>query len=152
MANQAAAAAVLPLKGSRLDSHMDRRPGRVGIALFLTALVGGLCFIAFHVAKDMNAVTVTSIWPYYLLALALLIALGFEFVNGFHDTANAVATVIYTHSLEPTTAVVLSGFCNLAGVLAASGAVAFAIVTLLPVDLILQVTRALGTPWSLRCW
>jgi PiT family inorganic phosphate transporter len=144
MAEQSAAAAVLPAKGSRLDSQMTSKPGGASIALFLAALAGGLCFIGFHVAKDMKAVTVTSIWPYLLLALALLIALGFEFVNGFHDTANAVATVIYTHSLEPTTAVVLSGFCNLAGVLASSGAVAFAIVTLLPVDLILQVSSGAG--------
>ncbi len=88
--------------------------------------------------------TVTSFWPYLLLALALLIALGFEFVNGFHDTANAVATVIYTHSLEPNTAVVWSGICNLAGVLASSGTVAFAVVTLLPVELILQVSSGVG--------
>ena len=134
----------LPSIGSRLDSHMTSKPGGASIALFLAALAGGLCFIGFHVSRDMKAVTVTSIWPYLLLALALLIALGFEFVNGFHDTANAVATVIYTHSLEPTTAVVLSGFCNLAGVLASSGAVAFAIVTLLPVDLILQVSSGTG--------
>jgi PiT family inorganic phosphate transporter len=144
MAEQAAAVEALPSKGSRLDSHMTSKPGGASIALFLVALAGGLCFIAFHVSRDMKAVTVTSIWPYLLLALALLIALGFEFVNGFHDTANAVATVIYTHSLEPTTAVVLSGFCNLAGVLASSGAVAFAIVTLLPVDLILQVSSGTG--------
>ena len=123
---------------------MTRKPGAKSIALFLAALAGGLCYIAFHVVKDMNSVKVTSIWPFLLLALALLIALGFEFVNGFHDTANAVATVIYTHSLEPTTAVVLSGFCNLAGVLASSGAVAFAIITLLPVDLILQVSSGAG--------
>jgi PiT family inorganic phosphate transporter len=71
--------------------------------------------------------------------LALLVALGFEFVNGFHDTANAVATVIYTHSLEPHIAVVWSGFWNFLGVLTSSGAVAFAIVSLLPVELILQV-------------
>jgi PiT family inorganic phosphate transporter len=92
----------------------------------------------------MKTVTVTSIWPYLLLALALLIALSFEFANGFLDTANAVAMVIYTHSLDPTTAVVLSGFCNLAGVLASSGAVAFAIITLLPVDIILQVSSGSG--------
>src|ERR1039458_8889045 len=49
----------------------------------------------------MKAVTVTSIWPFILLAIALLIALGFEFVNGFHDTANAVATVIYTDDGRP---------------------------------------------------
>ena len=123
---------------------MTKRPGGKSIALFLAALAGGLCYIALHVARDMNAVTVTSIWPYLLLALALLIALGFEFVNGFHDTANAVATVIYTHSLEPITAVVWSGFCNLAGVLFSSGVVAFAIITLLPVDLILQVSSGTG--------
>jgi len=123
---------------------MTRRPGAKSIALFLAALAGGLCFIALQVARDMRTVTVTSIWPYLLLALALLIALGFEFVNGFHDTANAVATVIYTHSLEPITAVVLSGFCNLTGVLFSSGAVAFAIITLLPVDLILQVSSGSG--------
>ena len=123
---------------------MTRRPGAKSITLFLVAVAGGLCFIAFHVAWDMKTVTVTSIWPYLLLALALLIALSFEFVNGFHDTANAVAAVIYTHSMEPINAVVLSGFCNLAGVLFSSGAVAFAIITLLPVDLILQVSSGSG--------
>jgi phosphate/sulfate permease len=70
--------------------------------------------------------------------------LGFEFVNGFHDTANAVATVIYTHSLEPNIAVVWSGLCNLAGVLLSSGTVAFAVITLLPVELILQVSSGAG--------
>jgi PiT family inorganic phosphate transporter len=145
MADLAAAVKVLPSKkGSRLDSTLNKRPGSASIALFLAVVACGLCFIAYHVARDMKTVTATSIWPFFLLALALLIALGFEFVNGFHDTANAVATVIYTHSLEPTTAVVLSGFCNLAGVLASSGAVAFAIITLLPVDLILQVSSGSG--------
>jgi PiT family inorganic phosphate transporter len=70
--------------------------------------------------------------------------LGFEFVNGFHDTANAVATVIYTHTLEPHVAVVLSGVCNFAGVLVSSGAVAFGIISLLPVELILQVGGGAG--------
>ncbi|MGA3160454.1 MAG: inorganic phosphate transporter [Terracidiphilus sp.] len=144
MAEPAAAVEIQPTKGSRLDSHMTRRPGAKSLTLFLAVVAGGLCFIAFHVARDMKAVTVTSIWPYMLLALALLIALSFEFANGFLDTANAVAMVIYTHSLEPTTAVVFSGFCNLAGVLASSGAVAFAIITLLPVDLILQVSSGSG--------
>ena len=65
--------------------------------------------------------------------------LAFEFVNGFHDTANAVATVIYTHSLDPQIAVVWSGFWNFAGVVTSTGAVAFGIVSLLPVELILQV-------------
>ncbi len=74
----------------------------------------------------------------------MLIALGFEFVNGFHDTANAVATVIYTHTLPPQIAVVWSGCWNLIGVLASSGAVAFGIVSLLPVELILQVGSSAG--------
>jgi PiT family inorganic phosphate transporter len=65
--------------------------------------------------------------------LALLIALGFEFVNGFHDMANAVATVIYTHSLPPQVAVPWSGMFNFLGVLASSGVVAWAVVSLLPV-------------------
>jgi len=82
--------------------------------------------------------------PYVLLGVALLIALGFEFVNGFHDTANAVATVIYTHSLEPHVAVVWSGMWNFIGVVLSSGAVAFGIVSLLPVELILQVGSKAG--------
>jgi PiT family inorganic phosphate transporter len=82
--------------------------------------------------------------PYVLLGIALLVALGFEFVNGFHDTANAVATVIYTHSLEPHVAVIWSGFCNFVGVLVSSGVIAFTIVSLLPVELILQVGSKAG--------
>lgn len=78
------------------------------------------------------------------LVLALALALAFEFVNGFHDTANAVATVIYTHTLPPTVAVVWSGIWNLIGVLASNGAVAFAIVALLPVELVTHVTSAAG--------
>ena len=74
----------------------------------------------------------------------MLIALGFEFVNGFHDTANAVATVIYTHSLPANIAVVWSGFFNFLGVLVSTGAVAFGIVSLLPVELILQVGSSAG--------
>jgi PiT family inorganic phosphate transporter len=86
----------------------------------------------------------TTLLPYLLLFVALLIALGFEFVNGFHDTANAVATVIYTHSLPPNVAVLWSGCFNFLGVLVSSGAVAFGIVSLLPVELILQVGSGAG--------
>lgn len=73
-----------------------------------------------------------------LLILSLLIAFGFEFVNGFHDTANAVATVIYTKSLRPWTAVILSGICNFLGVFIGGIAVAMAIINLLPVELLLS--------------
>ena len=79
-----------------------------------------------------------------LLVLALGLALGFEFVNGFHDTANAVATVIYTNSLKPAYAVVWSGLWNLIGVLTSSGAVAFSIVALLPVELVINVGSGAG--------
>jgi inorganic phosphate transporter, PiT family len=79
-----------------------------------------------------------------LLILALGLALGFEFVNGFHDTANAVATVIYTNSLKPAYAVVWSGMWNLIGVLTSSGAVAFGIVALLPVELVINVGSGAG--------
>jgi PiT family inorganic phosphate transporter len=127
-----------------IDSKFKPRSSRRGLALFVAVLLAGLVFIVFHVARDLDAVKSTSVWPFVLLGLALLIALGFEFVNGFHDTANAVATVIYTNSLEPHVAVVWSGVCNLAGVLVSSGTVAFAIITLLPVDLILQVSSGAG--------
>ena len=79
-----------------------------------------------------------------LLFLAILLALSFEFVNGFHDTANAVATVIYTHALTPTQAVVWSGIWNLIGVLTSTGAVAFGIVALLPVELVINVGSGAG--------
>lgn len=78
------------------------------------------------------------------LFLALGLALAFEFVNGFHDTANAVATVIYTNSLKPTVAVVWSGIWNLLGVLTSSGAVAFGVIALLPVELVLNVGSGAG--------
>ena len=134
----------LPAKAKHRDRAVGAPPSRTSVVVFLAALLGSLGYICFHLAKDLNSVTVTSVWPYMLLGLALLIALGFEFVNGFHDTANAVATVIYTHSLEPNIAVVWSGLWNLAGVLASSGTVAFAIITLLPVELILQVSSGAG--------
>jgi PiT family inorganic phosphate transporter len=163
MADMATTVSAMPSGVSLLDRKLAKTPSRAGIAFFLLALASGLCYIAFHVARDLDAVTITSFWPYLLLALALLIALGFEFVNGFHDTANAVATVIYTHSLDPNVAVVWSGICNLAGVLFSSGTVAFAVITLLPVELILQVSSGAGFSmvfalliaaivWNLSTW
>src|SRR5207344_2452095 len=105
-----------------------------------------LLFVAYSIYTDIGeaGTKVTSYAPFLLLFVALLIALGFEFVNGFHDTANAVATVIYTRSLPANFAVVWSGMFNLAGVLASSGAVAFGIISLLPVELILQVGSSAG--------
>src|SRR6202023_2016211 len=107
-------------------------------------IVAGIVYAGYHLADDLSVVRDTHVYPYVLLGIALVIALGFEFVNGFHDTANAVATVIYTHSLSPNLAVVWSGCFNFLGVLVSTGAVAFGIVSLLPVELILQVGSGAG--------
>ncbi|PVZ16334.1 inorganic phosphate transporter, PiT family [Pseudomonas sp. URIL14HWK12:I9] len=109
--------------------------------LFAALLCIGLAVTAWGIFTDVDhSGSVAHTWlPFILLGVALVIALGFEFVNGFHDTANAVATVIYTHSLPANVAVVWSGVCNFAGVMLSSGAVAFSVVALLPVDMILQV-------------
>jgi len=114
------------------------------MAIFGLALIIGFVYAAAHLVSDLSSVHPTSLYPFVLLGVALLVALGFEFVNGFHDTANAVATVIYTHSLEPHVAVVWSGMWNFLGVLTSTGAVAFGIITLLPVELILQVGSGAG--------
>jgi PiT family inorganic phosphate transporter len=107
-------------------------------------VVAGVIYAGVHLASDLSVVRDTRAYPYILLGIALLIALGFEFVNGFHDTANAVATVIYTNSMSPNLAVVWSGSFNFLGVLLSGGAVAFGIVSLLPVELILQVGSGAG--------
>ncbi len=139
-----ATTAARPPAAAILDKKMKKSHALISGGVVGSAMLFGLGFIAVHIGQDMSGVMVTSIWPFLLLAVALLIALGFEFVNGFHDTANAVATVIYTHSLEPNIAVVWSGLCNLAGVLVSSRAVAFTVITLLPVELILQVSSGAG--------
>ena len=107
-------------------------------------LVVGILYTGSQLIGDLQGAPQTSILPFILLGVALFIALGFEFVNGFHDTANAVATVIYTNSLPAPIAVVWSGMCNFTGVLLSTGAVAFGIVSLLPVELILQVGSSAG--------
>ena len=126
--------------------HLDRKPGPLTAIVFAGLLGAGLLYTGYSLTRDVtDAGAQATTWvPYLLLGVALLIALGFEFVNGFHDTANAVATVIYTHSLAPNLAVVWSGFFNFLGVLTSSGAVAFGILSLLPVELILQVSSGSG--------
>ena len=79
------------------------------------------------------------------LLAAVMVSIAFEAVNGFHDTANAVATVIYTNSLSPRRAVLLSGICNFVGVYLGGVGVAFAVVHLLPVDLLVNVGSRAGT-------
>ncbi|MDF3935765.1 inorganic phosphate transporter [Pseudomonas citronellolis] len=136
-----------------------------GHLLFGLLLIGGLIYTFGNLAYDIRAQggQLHFDGTLLLLALALLIALGFEFINGFHDTANAVATVIYTNALPPQVAVGWSGLWNLLGVLFSSGAVAFGIVTLLPLDLLLRVDSNAGLAmifallgasilWNLGTW
>ena len=149
---------------SVLDEKMAKSSvGRWGMIAFGVMLVVGVVYIAMHLGADLSVVHSASIFPYILLGVALFIALGFEFVNGFHDTANAVATCIYTHSLEPHVAVIYSGCLNFIGVLLSSGAVAYSIVNLLPVELILKVSSGSGFAmvfalliaailWNLATW
>jgi inorganic phosphate transporter, PiT family len=128
--------------------RLDHQAGIKTILVFLAIVALGLSYAAYSIYADIreSGTPVTSVLPFLLLGVALLIALGFEFVNGFHDTANAVATVIYTHSLPAPVAVVWSGFFNFFGVLLSTGAVAFGIVSLLPVELILQVGSEAALP------
>jgi PiT family inorganic phosphate transporter len=136
--------------------------GNIGIA---AAVIVALVYVGFSVLQDASAAGTDPLTfiPFVLLFIALLAALGFEFVNGFHDTANAVATVIYTNSLPPNVAVVWSGFFNFLGVLLSTGVVAFGIIALLPVELILQVGSSAGYAmvfalllaailWNLATW
>ncbi|OYY91366.1 MAG: anion permease [Sphingomonas sp. 28-66-16] len=143
---------------------LDAAAHPAGRWLFLAALAGGLIYAGFSIFADTAQVGESLATGVFLfLVLALVIALGFEFVNGFHDTANAVATVIYTNSMSAPVAVVWSGFFNFLGVLLSTGAVAYSIVTLLPVELILNVGSSAGFAmifalllaaviWNLATW
>ena len=156
-----------PPTSSLLDDKLAQssggKAGKWGRIVAGIILLGGLIYIGSRLASDLSVVHSASVFPYVLLGIALMIALGFEFVNGFHDTANAVATVIYTHSLDPHIAVVYSGILNFVGVLLSSGTVAYAVITLLPVELILKVSAGAGFSmvfallvaailWNLATW
>jgi len=142
--NTNAAATLSPQTASR--PRLEYRTSPYTAILFIVLVVAGAVFAARSLVGDINSAggNTTAWLTFVLLGIALLIALGFEFVNGFHDTANAVATVIYTHSLPPQFAVVWSGLFNLLGVIVSTGTVAFGIISLLPVELILQVGSSAG--------
>jgi len=133
-----------PAHNAAIHEKLKKGPGALGMMIFGVVLIVGVIYIGYSLSHDLIGVKNSSALPYILLGVALFVALAFEFVNGFHDTANAVATVIYTHSLDPQIAVTWSGFCNFIGVVLSSGAVAFGIVSLLPVELILQVGNSAG--------
>jgi inorganic phosphate transporter, PiT family len=130
----------VPVGQATVKPNLDQKPYVSATLAFVLLLVCGLGYAAYGIFTDTNDVgEPLAIRALLLLGIALMIALGFEFVNGFHDTANAVATVIYTHSLPPLAAVIWSGLFNFLGVVVSTGAVAYGVITLLPVELILQV-------------
>jgi len=134
-----------PVDQPQPGPRFDYKTHPLAKLLFAAIMVGGLVFAGWSVLTDTRGVGEELATGVFLfLGLALLIALGFEFVNGFHDTANAVATVIYTNSMPAHFAVVWSGFWNFLGVMFSSGAVAYSIITLLPVELILNVGSSGG--------
>jgi len=134
------------LQGSALAQRKVPEASRRLLHVLVWFIIASALFYAGReLVRDLSAVrSSSSPSDYLLLGIALLIALGFEFVNGFHDAANAVATVIYTNALPPLAAVVWSGTWNFIGVLVSSGAVAYSVLSLLPVELILQVGSAAG--------
>lgn len=140
-----------PVSDSKLAANLQVKSTNVHVPtpkffmpVFLTIIVATLIYIGFQVSADLAYVPPLSLYSVILLSTALLIALGFEFVNGFHDTANAVATVIYTNALPAPVAVMWAGFCNFLGVMVASGAVAYGIIALLPVELIMNMGSGAG--------
>ncbi len=145
--------------------NLDQGLGRAAQIGFAAVVIAAIGYVGYSIYLDASAagVQTLAILPFILLFVALMIALGFEFVNGFHDTANAVATVIYTNAMPAHVAVVWSGFFNFLGVLLSTGVVAFSIVSLLPVELILQVGSNAGFAmvfalliaaiiWNLATW
>jgi PiT family inorganic phosphate transporter len=161
--NCMATPAIAPTASLLEEKLKNSSPGRTGGIVFGVMLLGGLIYIGTQLSSDLSIVHSANVFPFILLGVALMIALGFEFVNGFHDTANAVATCIYTHSLEPHIAVVYSGIMNFIGVLLSTGTVAYSIITLLPVELILKVSKGSGFSmvfalliaailWNLATW
>src|SRR5947207_2275299 len=146
MTDMALQGSLEPAISPKSRPDLDKGFNPIVLILFFGFLAAGILYMAYSVYVDVDAAgaPATTILPYLLLFVVLLIALGFEFVNGFHDTANAVATVIYTHSMPAPVAVVWSGFFNFLGVVLSSGAVAFGIISLLPVELILPVGTSAG--------
>lgn len=157
--------ATISMDAAAARPDLDKGLGAAGVAGFVSVIVASILYVGYSVYADATAAGVEpkAYLPFVLLFVALLIALGFEFVNGFHDTANAVATVIYTNAMPANAAVIWSGFFNFLGVLLSSGAVAFGIVSLLPVELILQVGSQAGFAmvfalltaailWNLATW
>jgi PiT family inorganic phosphate transporter len=128
-------------EGSGIASRRLRVLLRVA---FAGVLIGAACYVVVAVRSDLAFAPSNTAVEYLLLGIALALALGFEFVNGFHDSANAVATVIYTRALHPSFAVAWAGCWNFVGALLSSGVVAYVLVQLLPIALSLNAGSSVG--------
>ena len=142
--NQTPVDSAQPSTAAKKSTNVHVPTPKFFMPVFLTVIISTLIYIGFQLTADLAHVPALSLYSMILLGTALFIALGFEFVNGFHDTANAVATVIYTNALSAPVAVMWAGFCNFLGVMVASGAVAYGIIALLPVELIMNVGSGAG--------
>jgi PiT family inorganic phosphate transporter len=131
-------------QNSSVTTKLDAPIHPIFKPLFFFVVIAALIYIGVSLSTDLANTPAMNFIPFMMLSAALFVALGFEFANGFHDTANAVVTVIYTNALSSHAAVGLAGFANFLGVLFASGAVAYGILALLPVELILNVGSGQG--------
>ncbi|CAJ9003563.1 phosphate transporter family protein [Burkholderia pseudomallei] len=110
-----------PLLSAAASEELGRTR-HLGVALLVALLAAGVAYVFVHLFADLAPVGPRSAFPYLLLGVALAIALGFEFVNGFHFFNDTATTEIYTHSLTPNVAVIWSGLWNFLGVMASTGA------------------------------
>jgi len=139
MSNDSSVIAPVPPVTGSAPRAIDAPASPILKFALLAVVAAALIYVGIALTHDLAGAPPLTFLPFLMLGFALVIALGFEFVNGFHDTANAVATVIYTNSLPAHAAVIFSGICNFVGVMMATGAVAYSILALLPVELILNV-------------
>ena len=141
----------------------SRQRQRLLFALAGPLLLAVLAWVMTQLGADIGNVSMDSLSATLLLSSALLLALGFVFINGMHDTANAVTTVIYTGTLSPGRSVVISACANILGVMLASGVVAWGVMSLLPPEGWLHINSRHGyaliyalllaaISWNLASW
>ena len=105
-------------------SHMSKVD--VPLPKFFKFIFFGIIAVAFiyigtQLFADLSHLPQMALFSFVLLAAALFIALGFEFVNGFHDTANAIATSVSTRALHPSHAIIMAAVLNFAGAMYSTG-------------------------------
>ena len=97
-------------------------------------MTGFVCLIIYSLLLVETVCSQDQERSLLIAVLAIMLALGFDFVNGFHDTANACATVIYTKALKPGAAILWAGILNFLGATLVGTAVAQVITKIIPAD------------------